>query len=143
MPEQTPQEILDAGNPNRIPDAIKRLELGTGLLRLASPVTLSDAAGTITIDTNTATFRRPVLSIVGMTATENGQNAPVGFIPTGSAVAPSSSTGTPVLHMVDVDKDANGLIESVTFTGAPTTVFAEVVEAPDNWSARIAADLST
>ena len=147
MPEQTPAQVLDAGEPNRLGDALRRISLGNALTRLAAPVVRSLASTpAVTIAAAVLTFPRPVLAILGMTATVGGVNQDVRFRPIGSALgalvgtADGAAAGIP--HAATVQVNAQGNIVSVTFSAAPTVPFALVIEAPTDLPARIGAAMS-
>lgn len=144
MPEQTPAQVLDAGEPNRIADALRRIGFGDALTRMAAPVVRSlGSTPALVIVGSRVDFPRPVLALMGMTATVGGNNNAAAFVPDGSAVAATASGGAPpAVHTATIQRDANGLIASVTFSAAPTIPFALVIEAPTNLAARIGAAMS-
>ena len=141
MSEQTPKAILDAGQANRIPDALRRLEFGTLLENLTSVVQRSlTTTPPLVISTNDVNFptTEQVISIQSMSATVGGNNNTVCFIPEGSALAATASGGAvPLVHLAKMKVDANGFITGVTFSGAPTIPFVEYIRSNTNTVTRI------
>jgi hypothetical protein len=131
MAEQTPQQILDTADPNRVADAMRRVALGTALRFMGAPVERSLATTpALTIATNDVNFPEPAVAILGMTATVGGSNTSVVFIPPSSAVAATASGGAaPAVHHAKLKVNSDGLITGVTFSGAPTVPFVEYLRA--------------
>ena len=126
----TIQTSLNRATPDTLPDMLRRLNFGNVLAAIGGATEMSDGAG-FDVVASTIVFTDPVLAILALGASVGGNNNAVVLVPDGSAVAATASGGVPpAVHTGVVSYDAQGRITTVTFSGAPTLVFATVVPAP-------------
>lgn len=142
MAEESPQEILDAAQPQRIADAFRRISLGSVLAQMSAPRRRTTATTpALTVAVSTVTFPRPVIHVVAGSASVGGNDRPVSVIPEGSA-ATAQAGGATGVHSAVATRDTSGRITALTFSAAPTVPFFDVIEDETGLATELVADLS-